>query len=118
MANEHIDDDEPLDPAVERVRRKLARLMLVSVGTLGLGVLAILAAVVWRSSEPEPAAAVDRTIGLLPGASLRDAALDGNRIAVTIDLPNGATEIVTFDMRTGAVIGRLRFERDAADGGS
>ena len=115
MATDRIDEDEPLDPAVERVRRKLARLMLVSVGTLGLGVIGILAAVIWRSSEPPAVGDVDQTIGLLPGATVRNTALDGDRVAVTIDLADGTTEVITFDLRSGGVVGRLRFEPTAAE---
>ena len=44
-------DDKPLDPAVERVQQRLRRLMLISTGTLGLGFVAVLVAIVFRVSN-------------------------------------------------------------------
>ena len=80
------EDDEPLDPAVERVRRKLMTLLLVSSGIMGLGFLAVLLAIVWRVSnlgepEVEAAAAIDLDIS---GGDVRAASVDGDRLVMTI----------------------------------
>ena len=48
---ENIDAEKPLDPAMERVRRRLARLMVVSIGVMLVGLMAVLAAVVYKSSD-------------------------------------------------------------------
>lgn len=50
MANPDKDDDEekPLDPAVARVQARLQRLMLIAGSTLGLGVLAVFLAIIYR----------------------------------------------------------------------
>ena len=45
------DDDAPLDPAAERLRRKLVRLLLVSGGIMMLGLIAVFAAIVYKLSE-------------------------------------------------------------------
>ena len=103
-------EDEPLDPAVERVRRKLARLMLVSIGTLLIGVLAVLGAVIYRASGDgsTPPANGQGTIALVPGATVRSSSLAPNGLLVEIALPDGATELVVLDPVSGAPRLRVR----------
>jgi uncharacterized protein (TIGR02246 family) len=50
MTNPDFDDedDKPLDPAVAQVERRVRRLMLIAGLTLGLGVFAVLAAILYR----------------------------------------------------------------------
>ena len=42
------DNDKPLDPAVLRVQARLRRLMLIAGLTLGLGIFAVFAAILYR----------------------------------------------------------------------
>jgi type IV secretory pathway VirB10-like protein len=54
-------DEKPLDPEVARVQQRLQRLMLISGLTLGLGIVAVFLAIIYRISAmddkaPEPAA--------------------------------------------------------------
>jgi uncharacterized protein (TIGR02246 family) len=50
MANPNFDEDDekPLDPAVAQVERRVRRLMLIAGLTLGLGIFAVLAAILYR----------------------------------------------------------------------
>ncbi|UOM37017.1 hypothetical protein [Acuticoccus sp. I52.16.1] len=50
-SSEVQEEEEPLDPAVERVRRKLVRLLLVSSSVMLLGFAAVAIAVFYRISE-------------------------------------------------------------------
>lgn len=54
-------DEQPepvLDPAMERVRRKMIRLLAVSIGVMLIGLMAVLIAVVYKiNRKPEPAIA-------------------------------------------------------------
>ena len=55
MANINPDidgDEQPLDPAMERVRRKMIRLLAVSIGIMVIGLMAVLAAIVYKISQP------------------------------------------------------------------
>ena len=111
-------DDEALDPAVERLRVKLSRLMLVSVGTLLIGVLAVLVAVIYRSTRdeaPAPSGTVQRDVELVPGAVLRSATLAANGLLVEIERADGGVDVVVFDRTTGAATLQLRFAEPAAD---
>lgn len=63
MTNPNLDDedDKPLDPAVANVERRVKRLMTIGLATLGLGIFAVLAAIVYRiavmDATPAPVAA-------------------------------------------------------------
>jgi steroid delta-isomerase len=50
MTNPQFDeeDEKPLDPAVAQVERRVRRLMLIAGLTLGLGIFAVLAAILYR----------------------------------------------------------------------
>lgn len=111
-------DDEALDPAVERLRVKLSRLMLVSVGTLLIGVVAVLVAVIYRSTRDEAPAVsgtVQRDIELVPGATVRSASLAAGGVLVEIERADGAVDVVVFDRTTGAATLQLRFVEPPAD---
>lgn len=103
-----IDDEQPLDPAMERVQAKLRRLMLVSGVTLGVGFLAVLFAVIWRVTRedgpPSPGDVWRSAIELPAGTTLVDTALDGDRIAITLDGPEGRM-VHLFHLPSGQPLG-------------
>ncbi len=109
MAGQYDDEDEekPLDPAVERIQARLRRMILISGGTLGVGVLAILFAVVWRLAHlpSKGGASFETTIELPAAATVVATDVDGDRLAVTLDGPGGRS-VEVFDMPTGTRIGR------------
>lgn len=112
-----LDADEPLDPAIERVRAKLARLVLVAMGTLILGVGAVLAAVIYRATSDGSTelSSGEATIQLLPGAEIVSTDLSGDRVLLHIRLPDGTSEVVVVDGVTGQPGLRLRLvPRDGA----
>ena len=109
-------DETPLDPAQLRLQARLRRLMLISAGTLGLGIFAVLIAIVYKiatipaATAPAalaPGAVIRAAASILPaGAHLIGASADGSRIVLTYDT-NGGTTLITVDPRSLAVIGRL-----------
>lgn len=100
-------DDEPLDPAVERVRIKLARLMALGIGTLLIGVVAVFGAVIYRSAgEGSTPAGGEARFELVPGATLEGASLGDGGLLMRIAMPDGTTQLVVLDAATGAA--RLR----------
>ncbi|WP_018181272.1 hypothetical protein [Kaistia granuli] len=105
--------DTPLDPAVERVRQRLKRLIIVSSATVLLGFAAVLFAVIYRigpeGSKPGLAAGtVEMRIeqAIPAGGRVISSALDGPLLALTIDV-SGATQIVVIDIASGAVVRRI-----------
>ncbi|GAB1583205.1 hypothetical protein [Phyllobacterium phragmitis] len=126
----YLEDDRepPLDPAMERVRRKMMRLLAVSIGIMLIGLMAVLVAVVYkvnRSDEPQtpeprsdipgqeaaapvPPAIIESEIPLAPGTRLLSQSLSGDHVSLETLLPDGGTEIVVYDFRTSRIIARMR----------
>ena len=118
MAAYDRDEEEPLDPAAERLRRKMVRLLIVSGGIMLLGLIAVFAALVYKlgmlgpgdaattaSRDPFWAAVVQAPIALPPGARLLSADLDGNRALLTVEA-DGASTLILLDLATGKTLGR------------
>ncbi len=104
-----------------RVQAKMRRLMLIAGLTLGLGILAVLAAILykiagstdkaalpaaWRPGAPVPTLA-RAELGLPAGATLASTASDGRRLILTYGRPDGGTSLVFVDLATLKVTGRL-----------
>jgi hypothetical protein len=113
----HDDEEAPLDPAAERLRRKLARLLIVSGGIMLLGFIAVFAAIVYKLGvlgEPEEAPAparagpVEAAIPVPAGSRLMAADLDGERALLAVERADGAAELLLIDLRSGALVGRYR----------
>lgn len=110
-----VDDEEPpLDPTLLRVQAKLRRLILIGGLTLGLGIAAVLFAVIYRiviadstdSEAVEAAAIAAAEVELGAGAELVALALDGGRMALAFR-DGDAIAVILVDTETMAVTGRL-----------
>ena len=111
------DDEKPLDPAAERVRRKLVRFMAINLGILFLALMAVVAALVYKSMTvpPEaPAVASDipssnvtsGRIVLPAGARLVSQSLSGNLLSLHVALAQGGEAILIYDTAQGRVVAR------------
>jgi hypothetical protein len=117
------DEDKPLDPAVERVRRRMARFMAINLGILFVAVMAVVAAIVYKLGqigEPtqQPAAAgtalppsgegpVEGTIALPAGAQVTGQTLSGSRLVLDATLADGGHAIFVYDIAERRMIGRF-----------
>ena len=111
------DDEKPLDPAAERVRRKLVRFMAINLGILFLALMAVVAALVYKSMTVPPEAptvasdlpSANLTSGriVLPaGARLVSQSLSGNLLSLHVALVQGGEAILIYDAAQGRVIAR------------
>ena len=104
------DSDEPLDPKVEAIRRKLVRLLAVSGGIMALGLAAVVIAIVYRvqagGDNAGGDATVSRTVPLvLPaGAEILATAIGSDRLAVTLRRSDGSREILVVDTQGRTLI--------------
>jgi len=112
-------DEKPLDPAVERVRRKLVRFVAINLGLLLAALMAVLAALVYKTSfsggeagggasvvpAPADAGLIEGTIPLPPGARLLGQSLSGNRIALDVELEGGQRSILVYDIGERRIVG-------------
>jgi hypothetical protein len=121
MASSSLDDEKPLDPAMLRVQARMRRLMLIAGLTLGLGILAVFVAILYRiggGADKAPLATLwspgdaipllsTSDMGLSAGARLTATASDGRRLILTYERPDGGAALVFVDLATLKVTGRL-----------
>jgi hypothetical protein len=105
MNTVELEDEKPLDPAIEAVRKRLARLMVVSVGIMMVGLLAVLGAIVYKASVPSQMAISNGTIAIPAGMTVIDHSLDGDRIALRLKSADGTETIMLFSLLNGSVTG-------------
>jgi hypothetical protein len=119
------DDEErekPLDPAVERVRGKLIRFMLINLGLLFVALMAVVIAIVYRSGGrrdnppvaavpelpvPAPGEIIAGDIVLPEGARIASHALSGSRISLDVLLKDGGRAIFIYDTVSRSLVGRF-----------
>jgi hypothetical protein len=99
--------DAPPDPAAERIVAKVRWLMLISGATTFIAIAAVVSVIGYRFFRSQGSAA-DVTALLPKGARVVAIAATGDRIVVTVEIA-GALEARTFDAKTLAPAGRLRF---------
>ncbi|HEY9057196.1 MAG TPA: fimbrial protein [Aurantimonas sp.] len=99
--------EKPLDPATERVRRKLVRLLSVSIGIMVIAVMAVLAAVVYKvssgsgGSRLQPGA--ELTIAIPAGAEIVETSLDGDRVLIRIRTATGM-RLLLVSLSDGSIL--------------
>jgi hypothetical protein len=112
MAAYDRDDEPPLDPAQERLRKKLVRLLFVSGGIMIAGLIAVFSAIVYKLGEAgegtrlsagDPLAA---RLALPAGARILSADLDGGRALLVVEAAGGGQSLILLDLASGRVLGR------------
>ena len=121
MARPPVDDTEekPLDPAAERVRRKMVRFVAVNLGLLFLAVMAVLVAVVYKTFDNEapadtaaeiPApdgAPLELDLPLPAGSRVVGHALSGNRVSLQLEAADGRRSLLIYDGAARRVVVRI-----------
>jgi hypothetical protein len=121
MARPTPDDDEPpLDPGLEKVRRKLVRFIAINLGLLFLALMVVIVALVYKSrSAKAPAPSLTSEIPVhgneqltgdivLPvGAKVVSQSLSGNRLSIDAELTDGTRAIFIYDVAERRMIGRF-----------
>jgi hypothetical protein len=117
MTNPNIPDSEekPLDPAVEKIRRKMVRLLFISSSVIVLALMAVLGSIVYKAKKnsaamdattpvQQSAVTLARQTATLPkGFVLESTTVDGNRIWFmgTVD---GKHLMIAHDIGTGKTL--------------
>ncbi|MEX0954358.1 MAG: fimbrial protein [Rhizobiaceae bacterium] len=124
MAKSFDDEDEkPLDPAVERVRRRVMRFIAINLGILFVALMAVAIAIVYRvgsrnedappvagAQVPAGSIAADGVIALPAGARIVSQSLSGDRLSVQVEQPGGERAFLIYDLASGGVVGRIAVE--------
>lgn len=103
MANQ-IDEDEPLDPVMEKVRVKMVRLLGISIGLMLLALITVLGAVVYKisqGSETSESEVEDNQPNTQPASNL---VLLEN---LAVDVPEGA-RVISSNLSQGNLLLDLR----------
>ncbi|MFZ1813968.1 MAG: fimbrial protein [Rhizobiaceae bacterium] len=121
------ESDKPLDPATEKVRKKMVRLLAVSIGIMMVGLMAVLGAIVYKiSGKPETAEGdnlqarngsavpvepgyVGR-IDLPPGAEIVSESLDGSNILLRVRLEDNRSQLLVYNLAEDRIVARVAID--------
>lgn len=109
-------DEKPLDPVLEKVRRKMIRLQLVSAGVMVVALMAVLIAIVYKANRapdanrrpavadevPSDGQAVIKA-ALPEGFKMNTATLSGDRILFDGIDKDGMRKVLVFSLRRGRI---------------
>lgn len=118
MTNPNFADEEekPLDPAMEKIRRKMVRLLVVSSSVIILGLMAVVFSIVYKIDRNKPdqsrlPATTTATADVIPAARqsitlpqgfvLESSSLSGNRILISGADADGRKRMIVYDIGTG-----------------
>lgn len=109
------EDEKPLDPAIENIRRRMLRLLFVSIGILMAGILAVFGAIVYkindRGDDTQSASRPD----VIPGGNdEQQKNRSGKRkflADIQVDIPDGSN-VISTRLRRGWLI----LELESVDG--
>jgi hypothetical protein len=119
MPRAEDDEEKPLDPNVEKVRRKLVRFMGINLGLLFLALMVVVGALVYKARKPAPSSPPAAEIPVPPGEPISgdivlpvgsrivSHSISGNRIAIDAELAEGGRAIFVYDMAERRMVGRF-----------
>ncbi len=118
MTNPNFTEEQeaPLDPAFEKVRRKMVRLLVISSSVIIVGLMAVVVSIVYRVNKTpsavnpsatapaglvDPVPATQQTITLPEAFVVESSSISGNRILIFGADPDGRQRIFVHDIGTG-----------------
>lgn len=122
-ASHDLEEEKPLDPAAERVRRKLVRFMGINLAILFTAVMAVVLAFVYKSLTPNEQTdassspvlsegGIDVQIALPDSAEVVSHGLSGNRLTIYFRNPDGSEAIEIFGLDQGQSLGQIEILRE------
>lgn len=126
MTNPNFADEQeaPLDPAFEKVRRKMVRLLIISSSVIILGLMAVVYSIVYRVNRiPQPAnpvatapaaqdalPAAQQSIILPAGFVVENTSISGNRVLLSGTGTDGRKRIIVHDIGTGKTVTEIELK--------
>lgn len=115
MAHDEQLDEKPLDPEMEKVRRKMVRLLAISIGIMFIGLMAVLGAIVYKfafrdavveetGSAPSSVMPSEAIAALPQGFTVESVALDGSRIGFFGRAADGSQRLIVLDLTTSRIV--------------
>ncbi len=118
-------EDKPLDPAMEKVRRKMIRLQIVSGSVMFISLMAVFGAVVYKAMGPSrtaPAASssggatvpadapVAATASLPQGFTIENVSFAGGDMLFYGRLANGTRKALVFNVQAGRFVADITID--------
>jgi len=111
-------EEKPLDPAMESVRRKMVRLQIVSGAIMFVSLMAVFGAVVYKVTRAEPSqttasagsssvpsdAPVSSTASLPLGFKIEQTSLSGGQILFYGTAVDGKRKALVFDIKASRIV--------------
>ncbi len=110
MNEQHLDieEEKPLDPAAEKLRRKMLRLMVISLGSMFIGIFAVLFAIVYKMNNSAVAStSIETSISLPEGFEIEETSLGDDLIVFRGVHADGSRQLVLFDLANGTPRGTI-----------
>jgi hypothetical protein len=115
-------DDQPLDPAMEKVRRKMIRLQIVSGSVMFISLMAVFGAVVYKAVGPSKTTAttatttvpsdapVAATASLPQGFTIENVSFAGGDMLFYGRLANGTRKALVFNVQAGRFVADITID--------
>ncbi|WHA41854.1 hypothetical protein [Agrobacterium larrymoorei] len=111
-------EDKPLDPAMEKVRRKMIRLQIVSGSVMFISLMAVFGAVVYKAVGPSKTATpatnqsmqvpsdapIAATASLPPGFAIENVSFANGDMLFYGRLANGTRKALVFNVQNGRFV--------------
>ncbi|MEM7463874.1 MAG: hypothetical protein AAF362_14470 [Pseudomonadota bacterium] len=124
MTVQQNDDEEeaPLDPAMARVRKKMIRLLVISMSIMIIGLLSVFGAIIYKigsngndeeqvtagGAQIEPG--VDSSLELPAGATIKSMSLDGLNVLLQLELPDGTRQLLVYGINDQRILATITVE--------
>ncbi|AGF74946.1 putative membrane protein [Bartonella australis AUST/NH1] len=116
--------DQPLDPAVERVRKKLMRLMMIAVSVTIILILAVFVGIIYKVTTYEPASkqiksfphlynnpqTLHHILSFPKGTQILSQSLSEHKIVLKIVTPDQQIKFMIYNYDTGALVATFSVE--------
>ena len=114
------EEDKPLDPDLEKVRRRMVRFMGINLGLLFLALMVVVGALVYKNRDaPAPVVTagtdlpipgdtlLEGTIALPAGSRVVSQSLSGGRLSLHVEFAGGGAAIFLYDLAGRRMAGRF-----------
>jgi hypothetical protein len=111
-------DEKPLDPVMEKLRRKMVRLQVISAGVIVVSLMAVFSAIVYKASLTKQAATpvtaavpmdapLAANVAVPDGFKVETVSLSNGQILIYGSLSDGRRKAMVFDSASGRMLANL-----------
>ena len=98
MTEQTEQTEQPLDPQVEAIRKKLLRLLLLSGVIMIVGFLAVFLGIVYKVNQNTTTTITNTAEWVIDeNAELISAQIDGDKVMITLKMADGSTQIRVYN---------------------